>query len=238
MPKVKAIIKKELISYLYSPITYLITCIFLIFSGISFFNNSIVQGYAGVITIFISTSFYIMPFIIPILTMKLFSEEKKTGTIELLLSLPIKTYKIVLGKFLSISIIFIIIISFTTIHTTFLFAGGNPDLGITISTYIGVILQGLSLISIGMFLSILTDSQVVAAISSLALGLLLTLIDVITKYSSENIKKIFSEFSFYRHLLPFFKGVINIKSLIFFLFIIFLGIFMTINYLCNEKFRK
>ena len=162
-----AIIKKEVKSYFLSPIGYVFIGLFLLMASLFFYSDVIVTG-----STMFSYMFYslctILIMIIPLLTMRLFSEEKKDGTEQLLLTAPRSVTSIVLGKFFSALIVFAIAVALTSIHYIILMYFGEPNLKTALVTMLGFILLGAALISFGMFASSITENQVIAAIISIA----------------------------------------------------------------------
>lgn len=231
------IMKKELKLYFYSPLAYVMGLLLLTLSGYFFYIQCIYQGYSQVhpfMGIFANT----LLFAAPLMTMKLLAEEKKKGSIELLFSFPVKPSQIVFGKYLAVALVFTLILLITLIYTFILFVMGNPQVGITFSVYLGVFLQGLALLSLGLFISSLTDSQVVAGIGSLGLGLAFFLINMLGSSLYGAWADIVKEISFSAHLSSFFAGVIDLKDLAFFVLIIVLGLVLSTWRLDGEKWRK
>jgi ABC-2 type transport system permease protein len=231
------IMKKELKGYFYSPLAYVIGVLLLGLAGYFYYLWSIAGGFAGIHPM-ISILSTALLFTAPLMSMKLIAEEKKRGTIELLLTMPVKPGQIILGKFFAVALIFLIIVSITLIHTLVLAIIGNPEAGVTFSLYLGLILEGLALLSIGLFISSLTDSQVVAGISSLGVGLAFFFINLLSSKVGAPWNAIFGELSFGKHLGPFFQGLIDLKDIAFFVLITLLGLGLSTQYLENEKWRK
>jgi len=237
MNKILIIAKRELSSFIYSPIGYVIAFINIGLVGYFFYIDTIYSGFAGMhftISLLATLSLFTMPLI----TMKLVSEEKKKGTIELLMTLPIRTSDIILGKYLAVLAIFLIIIGITLLHFLLVITAGNPEFLVNIGLYIGIILEGMALLSIGLFISTLTDSQVVSGLISIGVGLLFFVINLLADKIAGIWGDILSEISFGKHLSSFFRGVIDLKDVGFFLFLTVLGLLLSIIYLDNEKWRK
>jgi ABC-2 type transport system permease protein len=237
MSSIWIIARKELKSLVYSPIAYIVAFFILLIFGLYFYSIPIQHGVAVLHPVFGTLSFFIL-FLAPLMTMKLVSEEKKKGTIELLLTMPVKPKDIILGKYLAILIIYLGIIAITLIHTLVLFINGNPELGVTLSIYLGVILQGMALLSLGLLMSTLTDSQVIAAVFSLLIGLLMMIVYMLSARMPAPWSDIFAEISFIKHLTSFFRGVVDLKDVAFFLLFTVMGLALSISYLENEKWRK
>ncbi|HOJ49618.1 MAG TPA: ABC transporter permease [Spirochaetota bacterium] len=237
MNKIWIIAKKELASFLYSPIGYVIGFITTGLVGYFFYIDTIYSGFAGM-HFTISLLATLSLFTLPLMTMKLVSEEKKRGTIELLMTLPIKTSEIIIGKYFAVLLVFLMILAITFLHFLLILIIGNPEFLVNIGLYFGIILEGMALLSIGIFISTLTDSQVISGLVSIGVGLLLFVINLLSDKVSGIWANIFSEISFGKHLSGFFRGVIDLKDVGFFILITVLGILLSIVYLDNEKWRK
>jgi len=161
-----AIYKKELKSYFLSPIGYVFIGLFLLMASVFFYLNTIYSGVAYFEYMFYSAA-TILTFIIPILTMRMFAEERKTGTEQLLLTSPRGITSIVLGKFIAATIVIIITELFTFIYYGILMFFGAPHLSTAIVTLIGYLLLAMAYIAIGMFISSLTENQIIAAMISI-----------------------------------------------------------------------
>src|SRR5882762_2226806 len=183
MRNILAIVERELRAYFSSPIAYVVLTIFVFLSGI-FFRSILAQvmqmglmsqmqaqqlgprpmDMPGMISRgFFSTMSVILLFIMPMLTMGLFSEEKKRGTIELLLTSPVTDLQVVLGKFFAGAAFFMILLASTWIPEAVLYVYGSPASGPILTAYFGMLLYGLTIIAIGLFLSTLTENQIIAA---------------------------------------------------------------------------
>src|SRR5436190_6274266 len=199
MRNIFAIVERELRAYFNSPIAYVVLTIFVFLSGI-FFRSILSQvmqmalisqmqaqqlgprpmDMPGMISRgFLSTMSVILLFIMPMLTMGLFSEEKKRGTIELLLTAPLTDLQVVLGKFFAGVTFFIILLLTTWIPTGMLYLYSTPASGPILTAYLGLLLYGLSIVAIGLFISTLTENQLIAAVVSFGTIMVLWLVDVL-----------------------------------------------------------
>lgn len=162
-----AIIKKEVRTYFLSPIGYVFVGLFLLMASLFFYSDILVTGSTMFSYMFYSLS-TILIMIIPLLTMRMFSEERKDGTEQLLLTAPRNVTSIVLGKFFAALIVFCIAVVLTLIYYVILMFLGSPNIKTSLVTMFGFILLGAALISFGMFASSITENQVIAAIISIA----------------------------------------------------------------------
>ncbi len=159
-----AIIKKEVRTYFLSPIGYVFVGLFLLMASLFFYSEVLVTGS----TMFSNIFYSLLIMIVPLLTMRTFSEERKDGTEQLLLTAPRSVTSIVLGKFFAALIVLLIAVVLTFIYYIILMFLGNPNIKTSLVTVFGFILLGAALISFGMFASSITENQVIAAIVSIA----------------------------------------------------------------------
>jgi ABC-2 type transport system permease protein len=254
-----AIIKKELKAYFSSPIAYVIMTVFLFIIGFYFF--ALIQRFSEmtwamraqqqyqqfgmqnlnineeVVRPFFSIILTLSLFIMPILTMRLFSEEMETGTLELLLTSPVTEIQLIGGKYLASVIFYLFMILFTVPHMLILFNLTKPDIGTVLSGYGGLILVGLTFLAIGLFLSSLTKNQIVAAVLSFGVLLLLGIVSWASNFSDPTTGKVLSYLSIFAHFEDFSKGVFDTKHLIYYLSFSFGGLFLTYTSLDSLKWR-
>jgi ABC-2 type transport system permease protein len=235
MRNIFVIAERELKTYFISPIAYVVLTIFTFFSGaiFSFFLSNMVES-ATMRAMQAAQSGQLPE---PMITMALFSEEKKRGTMELLLTAPITDAQVVLGKFLAASVFYILLLSTTLVHVAVLYIYSDPASGPIFAAYLGILLYGLAILAIGMFLSSLTENQIVAAIMSFSAVLLLWLIDVFSRSAQGATKAILSYLSIIEHLNDFLIGVISTSHIIFYLSLMLVGLFLTYRSLDSLRWR-
>src|SRR5499433_1977573 len=248
MRNILAIVERELRAYFNSPIAYVILTIFVLLSGI-FFRSILAQvlelglrsqfqaqqlgprpmDMPGMISRgFLSTMSVILLFIMPILTMGLFSEEKKRGTIELLLTAPLTDAQVVLGKFLAAGSFFIILLLSTLVPMAALYLYGSPASGPILTAYLGLLLYGLAIVAVGLFISTLTENQIIAAVLSFGMIMVLWLVDVMAQNSeSPTSKGLLTYLSILSHLDDFMKGVLSTSHVIFYVSLMLTALFLT-----------
>ena len=174
MTNVPALFRREISSYFLSPIAYIVIAVFLIYTGF-FFSTSLFENRQVTLSFCVMYIQFILPFLIPVITMRLFSEESKSGTIETLMTAPVTDFEVVLGKFLAAFGLYAVMIFSTLIYVVFLGWVGNPDYGSIITSYIGLMLMGSVYISVGLLTSALTRNQIVAAVIGIV-GLMFLLV--------------------------------------------------------------
>jgi len=174
---------------------------------------------------------------VPLLTMRLFSEEKKSGTIELLLTYPVTDMEVLLGKFLACMAVFTIMIALTVLYPILIIAFGQPEAGPIITGYIGLFFVGASFVSLGIFASSLTENQIIAATVAFGLLLLFWMISFSASLAGPIVGDILSYISMTTHLEGFAKGVIDTEDVVYYLIFITLFLFLTLRILESKKWR-
>ncbi|MBL8007814.1 MAG: ABC transporter permease subunit [Ignavibacteria bacterium] len=216
MKNILTIFRKELRSYFNSPVAYIVLIVFLIITG-WFFTSSLFLG--GVVTM--RNVFDIIPFIflffIPAISMRTFSEEKKSGTIELLLTKPITDTDIVMGKFLAALTLTGIALAFTLIYVISLTFLGKIDTASIIGSYIGLLLMSGIYIGIGIFASSLTENQVVAFIISFLIVFALFLLNKVLIFLPTSLASVLEYISIDYHFGNIARGVIDSRNIIYYL---------------------
>jgi len=236
MNRAKAVFKKEFLSYFNSTIGYLYLIVFTALNFWLFFRGFFLMPETDLRPMFSMFPILFIIFI-PAITMRLWAEEKKLGTVEILFTLPIRTEEIILGKFLAAISFFGISLLLTLPLPLILSFLGNLDWGRTISGYIGAFLLGSTFISLGMFLSGFTRNQIVAFILTATLCFLFYIIgeNVIISFLPGFWADLFSVLSVKTHFESIARGVIDLRDLIYYLS--FIGLFIYANYLHLEVAR-
>ena len=227
-----SITKREIKNYFSSPLGYAILAVLLYFSG-RYYHAVFSSGLADMTYVFNSMITFVF-FIIPVITMRLFSEEKKQKTDQLLFTSPVSIYSVVLGKFIAALLFFCTFIAFMIIYNfIFMFFGATPDMSIFFGNVIGMVLFAGSLIAIGCFISALTESQVVAAVGSFAVSFFL--IFIATGTTNDFLNKITSWLSFSDRYYTFTEGIFDISNFVFFISIIFAFLFLTVRVIDRKR---
>ncbi|MBO4877263.1 MAG: ABC transporter permease subunit [Ruminococcus sp.] len=230
-----AIYRREMGAFFTSGIAYVFLSVFFLLSGIFFFNGVIGSFTTNTSTMF-SSMFIIVLFLIPILTMKLLSEEKKNRTDQGLLTAPVGLWSIVLGKYLAALTLFIIAESIVFVYSVILSYLGTVAWPPLLGNYFAMLILGAAFIAIGLFISSLTENQMAAAVASMVVLLLLYLLDSIASLvSNEYLKKGLNALSFYSRYVEFTGGVFSLPSVVFFLSVAFFFIFLTVRVLDKRR---
>ncbi|MGE0588073.1 MAG: ABC transporter permease subunit [Cyclobacteriaceae bacterium] len=230
MHAIWVITKRELQSFFDSLIAYIILILFLGFSGFFtwlFGSDIFLVGQASLQSFF-AVSYWTLFFFIPALTMRLLAEEKKTGTIELLLTKAVTDREVVVGKFLSTLLLVCTALLFTLPYVVTVYNIGNMDLGQVLCGYLGLILMSASYISIGLYASSITSNQIVAFLLALFIGLFFHIIfEVLAANFSGVIGQILNTLSLSNHFESISRGVVDTRDLIYFGSLIFIGLFLS-----------
>jgi ABC-2 type transport system permease protein len=173
----------------------------------------------------------------PMVTMRTYSEEKRSGTIELLLTSPLSDFQIIMGKFLGAMALYGVMLLVTMIHVALLFVYGRPEWKPIVTAYIGLALLGGCFISLGLLISSLTRNQIVAGMVTFAVFLLLWIITWIGSFSGPTVDQLTQYLSIIDHLDDFSKGVIDTKHLIYYVSFITFGLFLTAKSVDSERWR-
>ena len=254
MNHVWLICKKELKSYFASPIAYILMAFFGLIFGFGFYtatrdmmrysfqaqmmgqpatmniNEQIIRPLLG----FAST---VALFLIPMITMRTFAEEKSRGTIELLLTSPVSDMQIILGKWLGAMLLYLCVLGMSMINIALLFAWGKPDLKPVLVAYLGLILQGGCLLGIGVFISTTTRNQIIAGGVTFFVCLLLWLLSWFTAFDTTGGAQVINYLSIVTHFENFSKGVLESKDIIFYLSMIFFSLFITSRAMESLRWR-
>lgn len=232
-----AIMKRELNSYFSSPIGYVFLGAFYLFAGLFFVQGPLASATTDMRTLFASL-FTIFVFIIPILTMRLLSEDKRQKTDQALLTAPVSLTAIVLGKYLAAVVVFLAAIAIIAVYAIVLAMFASPDWILLLGHFTGLILLGGALISIGMFVSSLTESQVISAVVSFLIMIFLVLIDSLASLVPiAFFADILNSLSFYSRYYTFTLGIFNFANAIFFLSVIAVFVFLTVRVLERRRWN-
>lgn len=255
MRNIWPILKRELKSYFVSPIAYVVIFIFLLIAGYFFYANftnysfislqaaSSSAGFQGltptdvVLRPLFGNLSVLMLLMMPLLTMRLFAEEKKTGTMELLLTYPVRDIEVLLGKFLACLLVFALMLALTLSYIVFLAVLTDPEFGPIITGYVGLLLVGAAFISLGILASSLTENQIVAAAISFGLLLLFWIVGWSSYFVGPKLAAVINHVSLLEHLESFSKGVFDTNDIIYYLSFAFLCLFLTSRSLESKHWR-
>jgi ABC-2 type transport system permease protein len=252
------ILSKEVRSYFNSPIAFVIITIFSVLTGYYFYNlfavfstlsfqaqtDPLIASQYGALNV---TEFVVRPFIgnvsvvmlimLPMLTMRVFAEEQKSGTMELLLTYPVNDSEAILGKYAGCMCIFFIMLVLSTPCVVLIEFFGDPEWGVIIAGYIGLLFMGSAFISLGIFMSSLTENQVVAAVLTFACLLIFFLVSYSAGFAGATMGVVLEYISFNYHIRNFIKGVIDTSDVIYYLLFTMFFIFLSMRSLESTRWR-
>ncbi len=254
MSNVLAIASKELKSYFASPIAYTVMGFFALTFGyffyalLLFFDRQSLQaaGFGGAPAVNVNEQLIrpvflnatvIFLFVLPLVTMRTYSEEKRSGTIELLLTAPLTDLQIILGKFFGAMGLYASMLALTLLHVGVLFAFGNPEWRPIATTYLGLLLMGGCFVSVGLFISSLTKNQIVAGMVTFAVFLMLWVVNWISSFAGPTTQAVLNYLSITDHLDDFTKGILDTKHLVYYVSFITFGLFLTARSVDTERWR-
>ncbi|HVL69870.1 MAG TPA: ABC transporter permease subunit [Vicinamibacterales bacterium] len=252
MANILAIARKELRSYFASPIGYVIVGLFALLFGWFFYmylshfvriseqmmmsgrtpnlNQDMIRGV-------LLNSAVIILFVMPMITMRTYAEEKRSGTIELLLTSPVTDVQIILGKFFGAMGLYAVMLGVTVLYMLILFWYGNPEWKPLVAGYLGLLLMGGCFVSVGLLISSVTKNQIVAAVMTFAVFLMLWVINWIGESSGPTTREIVTYLSITDHFDDFARGVIDTKHIVYYLSFITFGLFLTAKSVDSERWR-
>ena len=254
MDNILALAQKELRAYFVSPIAYVVLGLFAVLFGLFYYTsiNLMVQlsmgqfGMGGpqvvnineymIRPLFGNTSVVLL-FMLPMLTMRSYAEEKRSGTIELLLTSPLTDFQIIIGKFLGAMALYALMLALTLIHIGVLFWYAEPEWAPVLSGYLGLLLMGGSFISIGLAISSMTKNQIVAGVATFAVLLLFWVINWIGDAFGPTTQSVLAYLSILEHFDDFSKGVIDTTHVTYYASFITLGLFLTAKSMDMERWN-
>lgn len=230
-----AILKRELSSYFNSAVAYVVMAVYFLFSGL-FFSMICIENDTSSLSYVFGNMFIIILFIIPIITMKSFSEEKRQRTDQALLTSPTSLFEIVMGKFLGALILFAICSLIFVVYALVISFFTSPDWAVVLCTVLGLLLLGSALIAIDIFISVLTESMIISAVAGMGVGLLIYMLsNLSSNITVDWIATIVKKIDFLTYHTNFTYGMLNLTDIIFFLSVTGLFLFFTARVL--EKRR-
>jgi ABC-2 type transport system permease protein len=252
MRNVLAIAERELRSYFASPIAYAVIGLFALVFGwmfyafLNYFLGAILRMGQGqgpininemLIRPLILQISVVVLFVLPMVTMRTYSEEKRSGTIELLLTSPITDVQIILGKFFGALALYVSMLLVTVPSIVLLFWYGDPDWKPVVTSYVGLLLMGGSFIAFGLFISSLTKNQIVAGVLTFCTLLMLLLVGWLREYVGPIGQAIVSALGIFEHFEDFSKGVLDTRHIVYYLSVITFGLFLTAKSVDSERWR-
>ncbi|MFC2163523.1 ABC transporter permease subunit [Acidobacteriota bacterium] len=255
MSNIWAVCKKEVRSYFTSPIAYVAITVFLVLSGFFFqslmwwFNTQSMQmarnpQYYQQLNInqmvysplFHNISIFLL-LMIPLITMRLFADEKRTKTDELLYTSPISINQIILGKYFASLFVLLVMLFLNGLLSLFTFAFGNPELAPILNGYLGLFLMGAAFMAIGIFFSSVTENQIVAAILTFGTLLLFWVLNWAAASASGMMRDVLNYLSFFQHFDDMTRGILDTTDLVYYVSMVFFGLFLTHSVIQSRRWR-
>jgi ABC-2 type transport system permease protein len=255
MSNILAITQKELKGYFASPIAYVVIGFYALIYGFFFYSlvlyfdrqsmqmlglgagsppvnvneNMIRPAFLNAMVVFL--------FVLPMITMRTYSEEKRSGTIELLLTSPLTDFEIIMGKFLGAMSLYVAMLAVTLIHIGLLFMASRPEWIPILTTYLGLILMGGCFIAVGLLISSLTKNQIVAVMVTFTVFLMLWVINWIASFTGPTAQQVLNYLSITDHLDDFTRGIIDTKHVVYYVSFIAFGLFLTARAVDTERWK-
>lgn len=238
MRRVLAIAYRETLAYFVSPIAYVIALVFVSLTGYFFvdamsasaFPEATVESYVGRAT-------FILALLGPLLTMRLVAEERKLGTLELLMTSPVLDWEVVVGKFAGAMVVATSAIALTAVYVGLLFLYGNPDPGPIFTAYIGLVLFAGAALSVGLFTSSLTSNQIIAAVLSYGILALLSVIHLAADHVGGAPATVLRELSIVAHYEDFVRGVLDLRHVAYYVSVMVVLLYLTTRTLELGRWR-
>lgn len=232
-----AIAWKEIQAYFTNPMGYIVALVYLALTGYFFgldvtgvFPQATIESYIG-------PRAFILILLAPAMTMRLMAEEQKLGTIELLLTSPVRDWEVVLGKFIASLIFFVGTLSLTLYYVVLLYAFGNPDTGPIWSGYLGLILYGASALAIGLLASSLTSNQIVALVVGFGFLLIMGIVNRAATLVDGTAKTVLIHLDLTTHLDDFSRGIIDTSHIVYYITVILVFLFLTVRSVETRRWR-
>jgi ABC-2 type transport system permease protein len=250
---VTAIAGKELRGYFGSPVAWVLLGLFAVVFGyfynvyLDFFVRQTMQSQFGpppasnvnsdMIRHLLGNTSVLILFLLPMITMRTYSEEKRSGTIELLLTAPVTDLEIVLGKFVGAVGVYLGLLAVTVVYVAILFGLGDPEVKPILAGYLGLVLLGSSFVALGLFISSTTKNQVVAGAATFIVALMFWIISWFAESVGPTTASLLNYLSVTQHFDDFARGIIDTKHLVFYLSFITFGLFLTLKSVDTERWR-
>lgn len=255
MSNISAIAKRELQAYFTSPIAYVVIAVFLVLTGFFFyslvwwFNAQALQmsqnpyyfqqiniNQMVYVPLFHNISIVLL-LMLPLLTMRLFSEEKKTGSEELLFTSPVTVNQIIFGKYLAALAVLAVMLLLSGLLSVFAFAYGNPQVAPILNGYLGLFLMGAAFIAVGIFFSSLTENQIVSAILTFGALLLFWIMSWAAGAAGGMWQSVLNYLSFFQHFDDMTRGILDTSDIVYYLSFAFFGLFLTHAVIQSRRWR-
>jgi len=232
-----AIASRETKAYFLTPTAYVVGAMFLVLTGIFFvfevtstFPEATVRG-------LVEWAAFFMVFLSPMLTMRLLAEEQKLGTLELLLTAPVRDWEVVLGKYLAAFLTMVVTVLLTLYYVVLLYWFGDPDTGPILSAYLGLIMYAAAALAVGLLASSMSSNQIVAAVVGTAVLLTLSFLDAVADLLSGTAHDVLNGLSMDSHLVDFNRGVVDTSNIVYYVSVAAVLLFVTVRLIETRRWR-
>jgi len=233
---VRALFRRELNAYFFSPVAYVVLTVFVFISSILFFLH-VTKGRLNDVGPITGTMTFLMIFICPIITMRLFSEEMRSGTIEVLMTAPITDVQVVLAKYFASLVFYTFLFVPSLAYPLVLCWLGSPDAGVVLSCYICALLVGAVYLAVGLLMSSLAKSQIVAAVAGIVFLLLFYLVGIFAESGTDWAHHTLQYLSLVEHQESLIRGIVDSRDLVFFVTFAIFFLFLTVRSVESRKWR-
>ncbi len=218
MRNVAALTQRELAASFLSPVAYIVAAVFLVATGYLFMTHTLVEGEEASVRPLLDGMAWLLVFALPLLTMRVLADEYASGTIEALMTAPVTDVEVVVGKFLGVLVFYVGLLAATAVYVIVMAAYGALDRSVALYGYLGMVLLGAMYVAVGVFASSLTRHQLIAAIIGMGLLSFFTLVvDAFAGWQGGTWRVVLGYVNILRHFGDFSKGIVDTKSIIFFL---------------------
>ncbi len=230
------IAKRELVAFFSSPIAYVVGAAFLFITGLFFYFTVAFESVATLTQVFTVIAVVLL-FVAPVLTMRLLAEEARSGTLELLLTAPVRDWEVVIGKFVA-AFLFLLAMLAPTLYYLFLLSRyGLPDIPVTFAGYGGIVLLGAMLLSLGVLTSAMSANQIIAAVLGIALALAFWLVGALGSSVEGPVGNLLAYLGIQNHLADFLSGLVSSSNIVYFLSVTAAALFLATRVLEIRRWR-
>jgi ABC-2 type transport system permease protein len=238
MTKTLVLARREMAGYFFSPMAYVIGALFLLTSGAWFFYRIFLPGHEASLRSLFDAMAYLMVFAMPVLTMRLVSDEYRSGTIETLMTAPVSDAEVIIGKFLGVMAFYVVLLALTGAYLALVVVYGQPDAGVALAGYLGMLLLGAAFAAVGVFASALTPHQLVAAlVSASILAFFALVMQLVVANAPEPINQVAARLNAMSYFQDFSRGVVDTRALVYFLTVTALMLFLGVKTLESKRWR-
>lgn len=235
---VAALMQRELAASFLSPVAYAVAAMFLVATGYLFMTNTLVEGGEASVRVMLNGMAWLLVFTLPLVTMRVIADEFATGTIETLMTAPVTDVEVITGKFLGVFVFYLALLATTLAHVVILSIYGATDVGVVVYGYVGMVLLGALYVAVGVFTSALTRHQLLAATVGMSVLSFFTLVvDAFAAWQGGTWRTVLAYVNILHHFEDFSKGILDTKSVVFFISGTLFFLFLAVKVLESKRWR-